>query len=485
MRYIYAIVAVILVALAIISIRMMLMPEREQPTVSSYQTKNFSMAKVSQHLSKALQFKTVSAYAKRDASQFSKLRDYLGATYFSVFEKLDVQSSPGQSLLLYWPGKDKSLKPALFIAHFDVVPEGDDKDWTYLPFSGAMKQGAIWGRGALDDKSQVISSMEAIQLLLSKGYQPQRDLYFYFGDDEEVGGKSAVQLAQQWQDKGLRFFAIFDEGGAVVKKLIPKLKRTAALIAIAEKGILDLQLKATAAKGGHASMPPKRTVIALMSHAISKLDELSKHQQVTPIARDFMSHIDRYLPLPQRMIFANPELFTGQVMKYFSRSPLTRTMLKTTMVPTIFNAGYKSNVIPIAATAIINIRLLPNDSEKSVENKVRRVVAPYDVKVVPVSYTQNRHISSAKTMAYKELQQSIWQSAGMDLVITPWVTMVATDSRHFAMLADNIYRFRAYTIRPKALVSIHGHNEHITQNSLRDMVNQTQILLQEIGSLDN
>jgi ABC-type Fe3+/spermidine/putrescine transport system ATPase subunit len=122
-----------------------------------------------------------------------------------------------------WEGKNNNYKPVLFLGHYDVVPADKSSEtlWKEDPFSGIIKDGCIWGRGTLDDKNQVIAIMEAAEHLISNGFIPERDIYFAFGFDEEVGGqKGAKKISELFQERKLQFDFVIDEGGCVIKDVI-------------------------------------------------------------------------------------------------------------------------------------------------------------------------------------------------------------------------------------------------------------------------
>jgi len=168
------------------------------------------------------------------------------------------------SLLYTWPGADTAAAPVVLMGHFDVVPvvPGTESRWTHDPFSGKVADGFIWGRGTLDDKVTVIAVLDAVEHLLRHGHTPTRTIYLAFGHDEEVGGEGgAGRIAERYRQRGLaRPALVLDEGGALFEGGFPGLASPVALVGIAEKGFLSLELKVSG-DGGHSSTPPGRTHI--------------------------------------------------------------------------------------------------------------------------------------------------------------------------------------------------------------------------------
>ena len=179
--------------------------------------------------------------------------------------------------VLFIIGKEQIAQkaPVLFLAHYDVVPaeESTLNQWTHSPFSGYIDNEWIWGRGAIDNKSQVMSLLEATEKLLKENFIPRQDIYFAFGHDEEIGGENgALKIAEYLKTKNLEFAMLLDEGGIMVKDVFPGITKTIAFIATAEKGDMNIEM-AVFDKGGHSSIPPKETAIDILSKAIIKLNK--------------------------------------------------------------------------------------------------------------------------------------------------------------------------------------------------------------------
>ena len=146
-----------------------------------------------QHLSEIIQFKTVTLSGgdprPGQDGEWLALHDWLSDTYPAAHAAMTREIVPGTLTLLYtWRGSDPSLKPILLMAHQDVVPVnmGTESDWTGAPFAGEIIDGYIYGRGAIDDKGNLVGLMEAADALAASGFQPKRTVLFIFGHDEEV-----------------------------------------------------------------------------------------------------------------------------------------------------------------------------------------------------------------------------------------------------------------------------------------------------------
>jgi carboxypeptidase PM20D1 len=181
-----------------------------------------------------------------------------------VHQKLELRIVNNYSLLYEWKGTEASLLPGLFVAHFDVVPTEGMGNWEHPPFSGHIDGDFIWGRGALDNKSQMMGMLESVEDLLRQNISPRRTLFFAFGHDEESGGdQGAGQIKSHFSDRDLKFEFILDEGGAMMKDVFPGTSAIFAFIGTAEKGYLDIGLSVRTV-GGHSSVPPMENAIEIL-----------------------------------------------------------------------------------------------------------------------------------------------------------------------------------------------------------------------------
>ena len=173
-------------------------------------TKNF-LANV---LSRCIQFRTISfdtdSEIKADHTQLQGLLKYLRGTFPLCFEKLKPKyvgnNGEKYSILFEWTGTDKSLKPVIICSHLDVVPCPEETKWTHPPFSGTIsKDGTVWGRGAIDNKHNVVTQLFAVELFLKRDVRPKRTLYICMGHDEEIGGPNgAAAIAHELRRRNIK-----------------------------------------------------------------------------------------------------------------------------------------------------------------------------------------------------------------------------------------------------------------------------------------
>lgn len=429
----------------------------------------------SKHLADALRFQTISYQdsTKFNGEEFHFLHAYFEEIFPKVHSSLEREIISDYSLLYTWAGSDPNLKPILLMGHQDVVPvtTGTEKDWTYPPFEGKIAEGFIWGRGALDDKSGVIGILEAVEALLQEGFQPKRTIYIAFGHDEEIGGAyGAVKIAKLFQTGNIQFEYVLDEGGFISQGIIPDVSNPIALVGIAEKGYLSLEL-IVKSEGGHSSMPPKNTAVGILSKAIIKLEENPFPANMTYAAQFFKS-VGPQMSYFKKVIFANLWLFSPLVENMLSKSAAMNAGIRTTTAATMFSGSDKDNILPIKATAVVNFRIMPGESISSVIEYVKRTIDDPQVEVKPMEFgSEPSPVSEIHSKSYEILQNTILQVAGdKELMVVPYLVRGATDSRFYTGLSNNVYRFLLIKIGPDDLKRIHGTNERISVEDYQQVI---------------
>jgi carboxypeptidase PM20D1 len=445
-------------------------------------------AAVAQSMAAAVRAKTVSGLLDPVgvAAEFDALHAHLRQRYPLVHDKLQREVVGGHSLLFTWKGSNAQLAPVALLAHQDVVPiaPGTEPLWKQPPFAGVIEGGFVWGRGALDNKSNLIAQLEAAELLLKAGYQPQRTVYFVFGHDEEVGGQlGAAKIVALLKERGVKLAWVLDEGLAVTEGILPGVKQPLALIGLAEKGLVSLKLVATTAPG-HSSQPPAagNSAIGMLAAALTRLDAQPMAGGIQGAAAEMFAAIGPELPFAQRLAMSNLWLLKPVVERQLDKGGATSALLRTTTAMTVFNAGNKENVLPGRAEAIVNFRLLPGDTVESVTAHVKRVVADDRIEVQPLGAGSNpSKLSSSQTEPFKLVEQTV-REVFPDAIVAPGLMLAASDARHFDTIAEQSYRFMPVRFRAEDLKRVHGTDERIATGQLVDMVRFYHRLLTQAGS---
>lgn len=423
--------------------------------------------RMAERLSKAVQFQTVSydEGEKFNKKVFTNFQTYLKRSFPKVHGSLKREIVGDYSLLYTWKGKDDTERPVLLAAHMDVVPAEPEpgKNWIYPPFQGRIADGFIWGRGTLDDKVSVLGILEAVEKLLREEFVPRRTIYIAFGHDEEIGGQhGAAQIAELLKARGVKLDYVLDEGLTITEQLVSYISKPVAMIGIAEKGCMSMELSVES-EAGHSSMPPKQTAIGILSSAISKLEkDQFPARMETPVKKMFET-LSPEMPLGLRLVFANLWLFESLVKKELASMPRSNALIRTTVAPTIFQAGVKENVLAAKARAIVNYRILPGDTIDTVLMAVKDTINDSRVKVTLIEGMQSNPSGMADTESrgYKTIAATIHQVFPGTLV-APGLVLAITDSRHYASITDNILHFSPIRLRPDDLPRIHGMDERIS-----------------------
>jgi carboxypeptidase PM20D1 len=427
------------------------------------------------HLSRAIQFKTISYpdHSKTDTTEFAAFVSFLEKTYPLVHTRLVRERINHYALLYQWPGTDPSLKPLLLLGHYDVVPviEGTESMWARDPFSGAIQDEFIYGRGSLDDKSTVLGILEGVEYLLGQNFRPERTLYLAFGHDEEVSGlRGAQAIARTLKKRGIRFEMVLDEGGTIKTDGVAGLKQPVALVGIAEKGHISLRLTARG-EGGHSSMPPKKTSIGLLASALERLQRKPFEATLKGPVGQMLRYLGPEMPFGQRLAIANQWLFGPILIREFSKTPSGMASLHTTIAPTIFKAGVKDNVLPIDATAVVNLRILSGDSLRGVIDYVRKAIDNPDIEIESLGEfdAEPSVVSPPDAAAFQQLHQTI-KSCYPGVLVAPYLMLGATDARHYQPLSENVYRFTPFQLDEEDLKRSHGTNERIRTDTYLEMI---------------
>ncbi len=468
-------IAGLLVVLAVIVLARTFTPTAAgtSGTIYAYQPDAQKLAKI---MSRAVAYKTISYGGDRPISgrTFLAFHKFLETTFPRVHRTLKRETINRYSLLYHWKGKGGNRnKPVVLLGHLDVVPisPGTQKQWQHPPFAGVIADGFIWGRGTLDNKVNMVGILAAVEDMLKAGIQPQRDIYIAFGHDEEIGGEQgAGKISRALAARGVECEFLLDEGGWIHTEIIPGFKKSVAIIAPAEKGIMTLKLTAKGV-GGHSSVPPKQSAIGILAAAIAELE-------ANPFPRDssymeaFLVSLSDHMHWTRRLLIKNMWLFRPLVISGFDDDAIAQAVMRTTTAATVISGGVKSNVLPIEATALVNFRIFPGETTASVKARVIDVI---DDPRITVAYQGDWGLAPSpeaptRGFGWEQITAAIRDSvAPEEIIIAPQLLVGATDTRHYRNLCSNHYRYNALRLPPEGLSMFHGTNERISIENLKDV----------------
>ena len=417
---------------------------------------------IAARLGAAVQFQTISVSldAAPDAEAYAGFRDFLAETYPAAHAAMEREIVGDHSLIFKWEGSGDAQKPVAFLAHIDVVPveAGTEDEWTRPPFSGDIHDSAVWGRGALDNKGQLIALMETAERLAAEGFAPTRDIYFLFGHDEELGGDNgAGAIVKHLDARGISLAWTIDEGSGLVQGITPGVEKPVALISTAEKGSVTLRITARG-QGGHSSTPAPDTAVSILSRAVLAVTDNPHPMKFDDNVVAFMHALAGEMAFAQRLVMTNLWLTGPLVKKQLAGDPLTAASLHTTTAPTIIKGGEKSNILPQQALAIVNYRIHPRDNVESVRARAVKLINDDRVTVEIAGGREPSPQSSAASDGYRAIAETTAAIFG-DIPIAPTLTLQGTDSRHYTTIADDNFRFTPFIYSPDDLQRIHGTDE--------------------------
>jgi carboxypeptidase PM20D1 len=431
-------------------------------------------------LGEAVRLTTISSRddAKLNADQFLALHALLQAKFPKVHAALKRETVGDLSLLYTWEGTDPKTKPIMLMAHQDVVPvaPGTEGDWQVAPFSGAVKDGFVWGRGSWDDKGNLMSQMEAVEMLLASGYKPARTVYLAYGADEEVSGmRGAAQIAALLKERNVQLDFVIDEGLLVLDGVMPGIQQPTALIGVAEKGYMSVVLKMSATPG-HSSMPPKKgsSAIAMMSAALTRLEDEQLPAGIRGVASQMFDVLAPEMGGFARVALSNLWLFGPVVQKQFESTGSTNAMIRSTTALTIIGAGNKENVLPGRAEATVNFRILPGDTKEQVMEHMRAKVsatAPadkFELFALPGAVNASK-VAPTDSQQYKVLNKTI-REVFPDALVAPGLMVAGTDSIHYGDISDHIFKFSPVRANAEDLKRFHGNNERLSTANYADAI---------------
>lgn len=459
MWILYCFLAILAIFVAVILIRTIMFKPAAQPQIFDDEVK-FDNSESISALSKLIRCKTVSYYdpSLEDNAEFEKLIALLPKLYPNVFKVCKFKQLPDRALLFKWVGKENK-KPTVLMAHYDVVPV-DEAAWQKPPFEAIIEDGVLWGRGSLDTKVTFNGVLFAANTLIGEGYTPENDIYFAFSGGEEVNGNGAVNIVNYFKEKGIQPELVVDEGGAVVENVFPGVKKPCAMVGIAEKGMLNLTFSVKS-NGGHASSPAPHTPIGILSRACCKVENNPFKMHITKPAAEMFDTLGRHSSFVFRMIFANLWLFKGVLNIICKKSGgELNALLRTTVAFTQSEGSNAPNVIPPSATMTANLRLNPKDTVDSAVEYIRKTINDDNVELILGSNMNPSRVSQTDCTAFNKVASAVantWKGC----IVSPYLMVQCSDSRHWGAISDKVYRFSAMDLTAEERKTIHGHNERI------------------------
>ena len=415
-----------------------------------------------------------------DRAAFDGFVPLLRKLYPRVFDELELEMIDDYGISLLWKGADRTLDPVLFMAHHDVVA-ADADEWTHDPFGAEVVDGKIYARGAVDTKCIWAGLLEATERLLEEGFVPPRDIYLFSSNTEEDGGDTAPHMVEHLQKIGRVPYMVLDEGGAIIDNPPLGVEGTFAVIGVAEKGIFNAHITATA-DGGHASTPTLQDATAKL---VSGLDGLQKNPapaRLSAPVEAMLSELASHASFGLRIVFANMWLFRPLVKRIMQSSGETAAMVRTTYALTQLEGSVAHNVIPKQAKAMVNVRV---DPAETVEGALTRIKARFDERTTYELFevSEPSPISPFEDDPAFDYLRRVIHAVYPETGIAPYVQSSCSDARHFARVCPRTYRFAGILFRGDQRSRIHGQDECLDVDAFKRGVGFYIELIRNLGAL--
>ena len=417
-------------------------------------------------------YKTVSSREAYDLSPFRGLHAFIRDNWPLLHDRARCETVAEGSLLFTIPGSDLELPPALLTAHLDVVPVEDENSelWKRPPWSGEVADGRVWGRGTVDYKAGVAGMLEACQILLGSGFIPRRTIILAFGHDEEVGGVSgSTAIVELLEKRGVvNCSFIIDEGGYIFS--FPWMERDTAVIGVAEKGYLTIEILAVGQEG-HASRPVGRTPVGLVAEAVSVLEMNGMPIHVCSPVRTLL----------ERISDSDPVSYAEHISKW----PEGNALVRTTTAPTVIAGSLRENMISAVSRALVNFRISPGQSISDVVAHVSGLLENIGVEFTVLdngSLAEPSGVSSVDSPVFQTISRSL---AGLypEAIVTPGIFIAATDSRRYEVLTRDVYRILPVRLGGKGMGMLHSSGESVAvEDYLRCIRFYAEVLENTCGS---
>jgi carboxypeptidase PM20D1 len=428
-------------------------------------------ARAARRLGEAVRIRTVSHQdpAENETAEWDRLHAWLRDTYPAAHSAMQLDVVGGQTLLYTWPGSDPARRPIVLMAHHDVVPvtPGTEGNWRHPPFDGVVADGAVWGRGTVDNKGSLVAIFEALEALAASGFKPAAGVIVLSGHDEEVGGTGAAAAAALLASRGVEAEFVLDEGLAVVADF-PLLGRPVALVGIAEKGYATLRITAPA-KGGHSSAPPPETGVETLARAVLAITGQPFPMRFEGPAADMVRALAPEAGLGVRVAVANAWLFEPLLVRQIGATAAGAASLHTTIAPTMLRGSPKENVLPQDATAWINYRIAPGQSSAELKERAQAATRGLAVEMDWVNPpSEPSPVSSTSSRGWQWIAAAA--AAAGNWPVAPGLVTATTDSRHLTSVTKDIYRFQPIVASVREFEMIHGTDEHMTVENLGRLI---------------
>jgi acetylornithine deacetylase/succinyl-diaminopimelate desuccinylase-like protein len=350
---------------------------------------------------------------------------------------------------------DGSKRPFMLLSHTDVVPVQREY-WDEDPFAGIIKDGHIWGRGALDMKGLGVAQLVTFMLLKRQGIPLARDVVYFAQADEEAGSEFGMRWIERNHPETLDAEFTINEGGGGSTELFG-VERPVYSVAVSEKGPLWLRLVAEGTPG-HGSMPHSDNALDRLVRALYRVQTWERPLSVSPVLTEYFGRLSR-----AGIYKGTPDV--AGLTQAANEDPRIRALLMDTISATTTAAGIKHNVIPARAEATLDCRLLPGVDPEAFQAEMERVIDDPKVRIERV-HVRSSDANPIDNELFRCIENVVHDFIE-DAVVVPGMTVGFTDSSELRNRGQISYGFSGGLTSPELVRGVHGHNERVSIESFK------------------
>lgn len=425
-------------------------------------------------LARMISCETVSNKESYDDTEFSKLRSVIQELFPIMSQRASLRIFGDDCYVYMIPGRDTE-RNVMVMSHHDVAPVTGK--WKYPPFSGTVAENCIWGRGTVDTKTPLFAEFSAIEELLGEGFVPECNLYLASSHNEEIAGDGIPLAVSYFQEKGIRFDWILDEGGAVIDAPMSGISCKCAMLAVHEKGRHTIKLSAQKSSGHEGLSAKTDTPEVRMASFISQVHSHPPFiRRIYPQLRAMFGGLAPYMTFPMRIVFANMWLFGGLLKRIIpAMNEQAGAMLGTSCTFKNINTSEDGN-----CQAEIFLRCVNDDDLAADIASLQKIAAGYGIIMTDAEEGNEYHPpASLESEGYQYIKSCVEKYFGY-AACAPFILPAGTDARHFSRLSDAVIRFAPIDINNQQFKSVHGVDENISTESVVQAVGFYKELIQGI-----
>ena len=411
-----------------------------------------------------------------DGGAYQGLHRYLYRAFPHVHEELHRETVGAYSLLYTWRGREPEAPPILLAAHIDVHPlsAAEAMAWSHPPFAGHIAQDSIWGRGARGGKAAATAILAAVEALLVRGFRPMVTILLAFSHDGQSGGANGTAgIVRRLQSREINPDFVLAPGTAVIESLPTFLQRPIALVGIAEKGALEVEL---VARGETTEAAESRLALAM-----ERMLARSFPAEISGAARTLLDYVGPELDRTARAVLANLWLTAPWVANQLGRDPATQPLVRTILTQEALNPAaphlaliYGTEPLLESARSAIRISIAPGETVSGTEHDLHAIVRDPWIALRPrprsaYEPTLPGHSANPAHAGFAAIARAI-RSVFPEAVVAPGPVPWTTSARHYEELTANVFRFLPLTVAPDAPFRANGTDERIATDDYLRMV---------------